>query len=324
MSSVNFVLEANVENLVLTGSGNVFASGNAGVNALTGNSGNNILNGLGGGDTMTGGAGNDTYVVDEAGDAVVELAGEGVDSVNSHISYVLGTELEYLYLMGTADIDGTGNAADNWMEGNRGANLLDGGTGADNMRGGDGNDTSVVDHSGDKVTEMRAAGGLDTVKSSVSFTLGAHVEQLELTGSGNVNATGNGLANPLTGNGGANVLRGNLGADRLTGGAGNDDFAYSAVADSNAAGGIDRILDFATGDRIDLSGIDAKSATGANDAFSFIGAQGFSKVAGQLRAEDKGAFWQVEADVNGDGAADFVLEVVRTDAQPLTGAGFVF
>ena len=85
------------------------------------------------------------------------------------------------------------------------------------MIGGTGNDIYVVDAAGDVVTEL-AGQGTDTVQSSVSYTLGADVENLQLTGAAAINATGNALDNLLTGNSGNNVLSGGAGDDTMIGG----------------------------------------------------------------------------------------------------------
>jgi Ca2+-binding RTX toxin-like protein len=116
--------------------------------------------------------------------------------------------------------------------GGAGNDLLDGGYGADTMIGGSGSDTYTVDNPGDVVTE-NAGQGTDTVKSSVSHTLGDNVEKLVLTGGTAINGTGNPLNNTLTGNGGANTLDGGAGNDILQGGKGNDTYLF------NRGGGVD-------------------------------------------------------------------------------------
>ncbi|KAA8605137.1 calcium-binding protein, partial [Salipiger aestuarii] len=172
-------------------------------------SGNNVLNGGTGADRMEGGAGNDTYYVDNAGDVIVEAAGQGVDTVLSTIGYSLaGTNLENLTLLGSANINAVGNASANRLYGNSGNNILDGGAGADRMEGGAGDDTYYVDNAGDVVIEG-LNGGTDTIHSTVSYSLsGIHVETLILEGTADIGATGNSLANTLTGNAGNNILNG--------------------------------------------------------------------------------------------------------------------
>ena len=129
--------------------------------------------------------------------------------------------MENLTLTGAANLTGTGNASNNVLSGNAGNNVLDGKAGADTMAGGVGNDTYVVDAAGDVVTEALNA-GIDTVQSAINYTLGANLENLELTGSANLNGTGNGLNNSITGNSGNNLLSGLAGDDTLNGGGGND------------------------------------------------------------------------------------------------------
>ena len=106
---------------------------------------------------MVGGLGNDIYVVDAAGDVVTELASQGTDTVQSSISYVLGSNVENLQLTGSAAINATGNTLANTLTGNAGNNVLNGGAGNDTMIGGAGNDTYVVDNASDVVTESGRA-----------------------------------------------------------------------------------------------------------------------------------------------------------------------
>jgi Ca2+-binding RTX toxin-like protein len=229
-SSVTYTLGNNVENLTLTGStaingtGNTldnYLTGNSAVNTLTGGAGNDTFDGGAGADRLIGGTGNDTYYVDNTGDVVTENANEGTDTVQSSITYTLGTNVENLTLTGTSAINGTGNTLNNVITGNSANNTLSGGTGADTMVGGLGNDTYVVDNTGDVVTE-NVNEGTDTVQSSVTYTLGANVENLTLTGSTAINGTGNTLDNNLTGNSAANTLTGGAGNDTLSGGTGAD------------------------------------------------------------------------------------------------------
>ena len=197
-SGMNFTLGANIERLTLVGSA-ISGTGNGLANVITGNGQANLLNGGTGADTMSGGLGNDTYVIDNAGDVVTEAASAGTDTVEIAVAYTLADNFENLTLTGANAINGTGNNLDNILTGNDAANILNGGFGADTMTGFGGNDTYIVDNAGDVVTEA-AGGGTDTVQSSLSYTLGANLEKLILTGTGDLDGTGNGLANTLTGN----------------------------------------------------------------------------------------------------------------------------
>jgi Ca2+-binding RTX toxin-like protein len=180
-------------------------------------------------------------VVDNTADKTTENAAEGTDTVQSSVTWTLGANLENLSLTGTTAINGTGNTADNWLIGNGAVNTLtgaagndtlDGGVGADAMVGGAGNDVYMVDNTADKTTE-NAAEGTDTVQSAVTWTLGANLENLTLTGAAAINGTGNTLSNALVGNGAANTLVGGGGNDSYRGGAGADVLTASVAASND-------------------------------------------------------------------------------------------
>ncbi|PKO42388.1 MAG: calcium-binding protein [Betaproteobacteria bacterium HGW-Betaproteobacteria-22] len=251
-SSVTYALLANVENLTLTGTTAINGTGNELANTITGNSGNNILDGGLGADALKGGTGNDTYIVDNAGDVITEAASAGTDIVQSSVNFTLATNVENLTLTGTANINGTGNAANNVITGNSGNNIINGGTGSDTMIGGLGDDTYVVNVATDVVTEALSS-GIDTVQSAVTLTLAANVENLTLTGTSAINGTGNALGNYLKGNsasnkltdtaGGNDILQGLAGVDTFNDTAGNNLFDGGAGNDVITAGsGRDIIL----------------------------------------------------------------------------------
>ncbi|TAE96222.1 MAG: calcium-binding protein [Oscillatoriales cyanobacterium] len=232
-------------------------TGFAGNDTLYGKAGEDELDGGSGADKMYGGSGNDAYFVDNIADVVVENTAEGIDRVESTVSYTLGANVEDLFLKGTAAIDGTGNNAHNAMVGNdannsmyglgdrdylfgaggndflnggdgddqiyggTGDDQLYGGSGADEMYGGTGNDQFLVDNDADLVTE-KPGEGIDTVVTAKTYTLGANVENLTLTDAGAADGTGNELNNYILGNAGKNFIRGEGGDDKINGRGGND------------------------------------------------------------------------------------------------------
>lgn len=234
-----------IENLEMVGT-QINADGNSLNNTITGNSQANVINGQGGADTMIGGAGNDTYYADNAGDVITETSGNGTDTVLASASFALtaAADVEVLKTTsdtGTAAINLTGSNIINTITGNNGANRLDGGSSGgdgvtDVLNGLLGNDTYVLGAGSDTVNDT---GGVDTIESSITRTLASYatVENLTLTGSSNIDATGNASANVLTGNSGNNVITGGAGNDTMVGGTGNDTFVFEA-------NGADIITDF--------------------------------------------------------------------------------
>jgi Ca2+-binding RTX toxin-like protein len=265
---------------------------------------------------MQGGAGNDTYVVDNAGDQAVEADGNGTDLVQSSVTFsIAGQFVEKLTLTGSANVSATGNSLANTLLGNSGSNTLNGGTNADSMQGGAGSDTYVVDNAGDTVVEANVSGG-DLVRSSVSFSLaGQYVERLTLTGSGNVNATGNSLDNAIAGNSGNNTLAGAQGADT---------FWFTTAL--NAATNVDHITDFASVDTINLeNGIfTALTTTGTLAADAFISGAGLTQAQDATdRIVYDTAIGALFYDADGAGGVAAVQFAVLDNRAALTSADFV-
>lgn len=316
--NVSIALGVTIEQAIGGSGSDILIGNDAANNVLTGNSAANRLDGGAGVDTLIGGLGDEVYVMDVAGDVVTELANQGTDTVQAGMSYSLSANIEHLILTGATAINDTGNSLNNTITGNSAANSLDGGAGIDTMIGGLGDDIYFVDNAGDVVTEL-ASQGTDTVNSSVTHSLAANVENLTLTGTGAISGTGNELNNIILGNSGANILSGGAGKDVLTGGGGKDSltggsgadaFIFTALTDSSMAA-LDLITDFnwADGDTIDLSRIDANSALAGDQAFGFVTA--FSKQAGQATLSYNATTntTSFSGDVNGDGVADFVLQI---------------
>ncbi|RCL25155.1 heme peroxidase [Pseudomonas sp. AFG_SD02_1510_Pfu_092] len=230
----------NGADILIGSAGNDVISGLDGADQLFGGLGNDLLNGGAGADRLVGGLGNDTYVVDDAGDIVVEATGAGTDTVRTTLaSYTMTINVENLVYTGAGNFIGGGNALDNLMFAGAGNDLLNGGAGADRMTGGLGNDVYLVDNAGDVAIEAAGA-GTDTVRTTLaSYTLASNIENLVYTGVGNFIGGGNTLDNLMFGGAGNDLLNGGTGADRLVGGLGNDTYIVDNAGDGviEAVGG---------------------------------------------------------------------------------------
>ena len=220
----------SIENL--TGSGFTdFLTGDAGANALlgmdandglSGGGGDDVLDGGAGQDYMVGGTGNDSYVVDNIGDNIVELTGQGVDVVYSSASYTLGANVEVLYLGVAGDLNGVGNSLDNTLIGNGQNNYLSGLAGSDGLSGGDGDDYGF---GGDGDDYINGQNGADWLYGEAGF-------------------------DRLYGEAGVDVLIGGEGADLMVGGLGDDGYVVDNLDDliqENVGEGTENVYAFVNG-----------------------------------------------------------------------------
>lgn len=116
----------------------------------------------------------------------------------------------------------------------------------------------------------------------------------------------------ILGGDGSQTIAGGEGRDVLSGGGGDDTFLFNSVADSNRATGVDRITDLASGDSVDLAGIDADTTADGDQAFTMVGTSAFSGIAGELRIQASATSTVMMGDVDGDSVADFVLAFTGT------------
>lgn len=307
ISSIDYTLGAFVEDLTLVGASAINGAGNGLDNVILGNDLNNAISGgagddtLDGGigaDTLIGGLGDDVYVVDDAGDVVVEATDEGSDWVQSAINYTLGTDIENLQLLGSASLNGSGNALANTLSGNVGSNRLDGGAGDDTLIGGDGDDVLL---GGAGADAFFGGNGVDTVSYEAAATgialyltqdptlncgeaAGDTLDGVEIIrgsafddeigviadgaivygGTGNDKLYGAGDGNTLYGEAGDDELWGDYGNDHLEGGEGND-FLFGYTGDDVLNGGAgDDELHGGDGDDLLSGGAGADVFVGGN------------------------------------------------------------
>jgi VCBS repeat-containing protein len=333
--------ETQTVTVTVTGDPNLI-DGTAGRNALTGTAGRDIIQGFAGNDTIHGGGGNDDVyggadrdrVFGDDGNDRVD-GGDGDDYLFGDIgndTLVGGNGNDRLNGGdGNDSLDGTlgadrlyGDAGNDVLVGGSSANTMDGGTGVDTMTGGGGNDTYYVDQSTDVVIEL-ALGGADLVRSTVSYTLSDYIENIILTGTDAINATGNILSNRLVGNAAANELFGLGGNDRLDGGIGNDrlvggtgrdiltggsdedDFVFAEAGSAN----YDSVTDFnAAFDTIQLSATAFGLDVGALDATEFAFGTKATNATQRIIYDQAHGDLYYDADGNGAGARQLIVSLV--------------
>ena len=264
-----------VSDLIEGTAGNDFLAGTSRSDRILGHAGNDQLFGKGGHDILNGGEGNDLLFGGTGNDQLYGGAGKDV--------LYGGTGNDELY-GGAGNDQLFGGAGRDMLYGGEGRDILYGGTGNDELYGGAGND------------DLYGGTGKDLLEG----------------GAGNDKLFGGDGNDVLSGGAGNDRLVGGKGADLLSGGSGKDMFVFNTLADSTLkASGRDTILDFngKAGDRIDLSGIDANTTNSGNQSFAFIGADQFSKKAGELRFQKSEADTFIYGDVDGDGNADFAILV---------------
>jgi len=280
-----------VENDTVDGNnGNDLIDGRAGNDLLNGGSGNDTIVGGSGGDTITGGVGNDNIDAGAGDDTIIVSGGDAqLDTINGgNTGEVKG---DTIVVQGSgavtfANFDTNASSIENWV-GN-----------SSNISGTGNADTIDLSH-------LSSVAGLTYVDA----------------GSGDDSVTGSAVADDLRGNsgndslsgaGGADVLNGGAGVDTLSGGTGADRFIYNVLSDIASGSLHDTIKDFshAEGDRIDLSGIDANSSIGSDQAFTFIGAAAFGNHAGELHYTLSASGLTLSGDINGDGKADFSIDLL--------------
>lgn len=300
------------EDLLLGSAFNDRLDGGDGDDILFGEDGRDRLDGGRDADEMFGGGGDDRYFVDDLGDTVTELAGEGTDQVRSSVDWTLGDDVEDLRLRGTADM-GIGNDLANVIQTVAAGSFLSGFGGDDNLRGSNGMDTILGGNDNDTINgragddDLRGGKGDDFIKGRAGED---HLQG----GSGD---------DELIGGKDNDLIEGGAQQDTLKGEAGADTFKWS---DGDFAGldalTADRILDFSQsdGDVIDFADVDA-IAGGADDDFVYLGNAAFTGTAGELRWENDSGDTMVYMDIDGDGMAEYAVALDGTLS--LTAADFI-
>ena len=256
-SSVTTTMAASTTRLILTGTGNISATGNTLSDVMIANSGNDTLTGgiglttlIGGAGTdslvagsgvttLVGGTGNTTFVVNNTADSINELANSGNNTEQTTVSMTLAANVQNLVATGTSSLSLSGNtvnsgvitannASDTLTAGSWNDTLVSG-TGVDSLVGGTGSDTFIINNAADVVTETNNSYG-SMEETPFSTILAANVGNLTGLGSANITLTGNSTFNVITANSGADTLVAGSGATTLIGGSGNDTFVVNSSA----------------------------------------------------------------------------------------------
>lgn len=249
---------------------------------------------------VLGGTGDDSFYVDDTALSLVENTGEGTDHVFSDVSWLLDANFEYLTLLGTQDINGTGNGLDNVITGNAGDNGIRGQSGHDTLNGAQGDD-ALLGGAGDDA--LNGGSGDDMLRG------GANNDRLSGDDGDDMLRGGIGR-DVLIGGDGDDVLIGGAGRDDMYGNDGSDVFRFLNVVDSPDVGNArstDRIFGFDQGeDVIDLQWLVAGT-------LDFIGSSAFGATGqAEVQVTDDGTGnGEVRIDVNGDGTSDMMI---RTNA----------
>lgn len=304
--------------------------GTTGNESLLGTAGDDFLEALAGNDTLSGGAGNDLLDGGSGTDTAsyaAHSAAVTVDLARSTAQDTRAAGLDTLLAIENL-LGGSGN---DLLLGNTAANRLDGGAGDDTLDGGSGNDILIGGSHGPLGDTVSYATATAAVVVSLAITKaqttgGGGSDTLtdleHLSGSAFADTlTGSAAANRLDGAAGNDTLSGGGGADVLIGGAGADSFAWALPTDTGLGeGNRDRILDWQSGDRLDLAAIDANASLSGNQAFTFIGVGAFTGL-GQLRFNLVGDITLIEANISGSLAADLQIELSGSHA--LTAAAIL-
>ena len=332
--------------VVLGQSGEDYVNGDIGNDYIAGGAGKDLLQGGFGDDTVLGGAGDDRLI----GGAVdpltygyslsIVVSYDGISGLLLITPTTINGQPGLLTAIATGNDtlsggDGndkmSGQDGNDTLRGDAGVDFIEGGAGGDDIDGGSGFDFAFYEGSATGVTVNLALGigqggdaAGDTLTGIESLVGSGFVDNL--IGSGGSESLYGGAGNDiLIGGAGNDELQGGAGLDKLTGGTGRDTFYggankdifdFNAINESVRGANRDKIMDLKRGqhDKIDVAGIDANTHKAGNQKFTFIGAQGFHDVKGELHYVKAGANLLVQGDVNGDGKADFEIFVLNVTA----------